>query len=245
MKVNQPTKNTMNYYIRNTRISLSIMLAVALTAFIGLTMPGCTTIGDNPGAVIDNNPIASKVVFQIATVRYIDGDLDKQSRVIEYLDYIEYVTGGESTAYTVEHVSQSLKNEIDWSKITPAETILVLNLIDGVSAYVAYQIEDRADIIDAQALVTVRQVTSWIREAALLTPMQATAIRAEMGATTTAPNIRTVRRQDLVGHIFNLQEPAPLTPEEIDRARKLRALMHATDPETGIVNGETYRALAQ
>ena len=232
MKVNQPTKNTMNYYIRNTRISLSIMLAVALTAFIGITMPGCSTIGDNPGAVIDKNPIASKVVFQIATVRYIDGDLAKQASVIEYLDYIEYVTGGESTAYTVEHVTQSLKNEIDWNKLTPEETILVLNLIDGVSAYVAGQIEDRGDIIDAQALVTVRQVTGWIREAALLTPMQTTAIRA-------------VRRQDLVGHIFNLQEPAPVKPEEIDRARKLQALMQATDPDTGVVDGESYRALAQ
>lgn len=33
----------MNYYIRNTRISLGIMLTVAIVAFIGITMPGCAT----------------------------------------------------------------------------------------------------------------------------------------------------------------------------------------------------------
>lgn len=52
-------------------------------------------------------------------------------------------------------------------------------------------------------------------------------------------------RQDGVGFLLGLKEPAAIETDRTEQARKLRALAEATDPETGLVDDETYRRLSE
>jgi hypothetical protein len=148
------------------------------------------------------------------------------------------------------------EGEIDWNRLTPTEELIVRELIRTAEDALVRKLNSinpglTESELSEVARLDISKLLNWINDAAL---MQLMGTRAEDGRLklNAAPpaeslSIRTVRRQDLVGRIFNLKEPAPVTPKspkEIYNARKLNALMHSTDPDTGIVDGETYRALA-
>lgn len=169
--------------MKNQRNTLALFCALAVPALF----TGCASTGAEDSGIIDRHPLAAKAVIQIATVRYIDGDTTRAAKVAEYVDYVSYITSGQ--AYTLDAVVGAVKNEIDWTRLKPTETILVLNLIDGVSAYVAQQLDGDTTLIDASALLTVNQALAWIKEAASLTaygqpvPGVSDESLAELGAT--------------------------------------------------------------
>lgn len=190
--------------MKKSQIYLFLLAAIALFALSACSI--APALADNPVAsVIKKSPIASKAVFQIATMRYIDGYADKAASVVEYADYVISIIENPDAAYTVEVATTAIKNEIDWTQLSPQEQVLVLSLIDGVSLYVADQIEGDANLIDADALVTVHQVVGWIREAANLS-----AVGKPLPAPVASQHINPKWSPGIQNMLNN---PQPLSPE--------------------------------
>ena len=237
--------------MKMTRIihALLAVLALCLT-------PACSTLpnGDSTeGTTFNLN--TQKLVVQVATLQYIGDDVEKAERVRGIVgDLISLDLQGVTAPIPL--MVELAEGEIDWNRLTPTEELIVRELIRTAEDALVRKLNSinpglTESELSEVARLDISKLLNWINDAAL---MQLMGTRAEDGRLklNAAPpaeslSIRTVRRQDLVGRIFNLQEPAPVTPKspkEIYNARKLNALMHSTDPDTGIVDGETYRALA-
>ena len=229
----------------------------ALLAVLALCLtPACSTLpnGDSTeGTTFNLN--TQKLVVQVATLQYIGDDVEKAERVRGIVgDLISLDLQGVTAPIPL--MVELAEGEIDWNRLTPTEELIVRELIRTAEDALVRKLNSinpglTESELSEVARLDISKLLNWINDAAL---MQLMGTRAEDGRLklNAAPpaeslSVRTVRRQDLVGHIFNLQEPAPVTPKspkEIYNARKLNALMHSTDPDTGIVDGETYRALA-
>lgn len=229
----------------------------ALLAVLALCLtPACSTLpnGDSTeGTTFNLN--TQKLVVQVATLQYIGDDVEKAERVRGIVgDLISLDLQGVTAPIPL--MVELAEGEIDWNRLTPTEELIVRELIRTAEDALVRKLNSinpglTESELSEVARLDISKLLNWINDAAL---MQLMGTRAEDGRLklNAAPpaeslSIRTVRRQDLVGRIFNLQEPAPVTPKspkEIYNARKLNALMHSTDPDTGIVDGETYRALA-
>ena len=237
--------------MKMTRIihALLAVLALCLT-------PACSTLpnGDSTeGTTFNLN--TQKLVVQVATLQYIGDDVEKAERVRGIVgDLISLDLQGVTAPIPL--MVELAEGEIDWNRLTPTEELIVRELIRTAEDALVRKLNSinpglTESELSEVARLDISKLLNWINDAAL---MQLMGTRAEDGRLklNAAPpaeslSIRTVRRQDLVGRIFNLKEPAPVTPKspkEIYNARKLNALMHSTDPDTGIVDGETYRALA-
>ena len=234
-----------------TRI-IHALLAVLALCFT----PACSTLpnGDSTeGTTFNLN--TQKLVVQVATLQYIGDDVEKAERVRGIVgDLISLDLQGVTSPIPL--MVELAEGEIDWNRLTPTEELIVRELIRTAEDALVRKLNSinpglTESELSEVARLDISKLLNWINDAAL---MQLMGTRAEDGRLklNAAPpaeslSIRTVRRQDLVGRIFNLKEPAPVTPKspkEIYNARKLNALMHSTDPDTGIVDGETYRALA-
>ena len=229
----------------------------ALLAVLALCLtPACSTLpnGDSTeGTTFNLN--TQKLVVQVATLQYIGDDVEKAERVRGIVgDLISLDLQGVTAPIPL--MVELAEGEIDWNRLTPTEELIVRELIRTAEDALVRKLNSinpglTESELSEVARLDISKLLNWINDAAL---MQLMGTRAEDGRLklNAAPpaeslSIRTVRRQDLVGRIFNLKEPAPVTPKspkEIYNARKLNALMHSTDPDTGIVDGETYRALA-
>ena len=234
------------------QIYLFLLAAVVALCFT----PACSTVpnGDSTeGTTFNLN--TQKLVVQVATLQYIGDDVEKAERVRGIVgDLISLDLQGVTAPIPL--MVELVEGEIDWNRLTPTEELIVRELIRTAEDALVRKLNSinpglTESELSEVARLDISKLLNWINDAAL---MQLMGTRAEDGRLklNAAPpaeslSIRTVRRQDLVGRIFNLQEPAPVTPKspkEIYNARKLNALMHSTDPDTGIVDGETYRALA-
>ena len=229
----------------------------ALLAVLALCLtPACSTLpnGDSTeGTTFNLN--TQKLVVQVATLQYIGDDVEKAERVRGIVgDLISLDLQGVTAPIPL--MVELAEGEIDWNRLTPTEELIVRELIRTAEDALVRKLNSinpglTESELSEVARLDISKLLNWINDAAL---MQLMGTRAEDGRLklNAAPpaeslSVRTVRRQDLVGRIFNLKEPAPVTPKspkEIYNARKLNALMHSTDPDTGIVDGETYRALA-
>jgi len=223
--------------------------STALLAVLTLLFTSaCSTLpnDDSPeGNTFNIN--TQKLVVQVATLRYIGEDVEKAARVRE-------IVGGLMSldmivAAPIPYLVERAESEIDWSKLKPTEELLVRALLTTAEDALVRKLNAvNPGLTDSElaevARLDINKLLSWIDEAAFM-QLQGTRVENDMLQLNAAPpaashSVRTVRRQDLIGFIFNLREVAPLSAVQTDQFRKLRALAIATDPVTGIVDDEVY-----
>lgn len=122
-----------------------------LTAAVFLS--GCATMEDNP--------TLTRAVFEYATLKVIDGDAERADRVVDLMDDLMVLASGEST---VELLDERLREQINWSSLSPADTILVNAVLEEVRMELDRQVGD--GLLDPDQQLRVIEVLTWIRNAA-------------------------------------------------------------------------------
>lgn len=118
---------------------------------------GCSTIG--------SQPTLTRLAVQYATVKVLENNPGRAQRVIEIATFIED-NAGSSTATSVAILTTLVREQIDWTKLDAADTILVNALIDMVATELTARLGS-GPLSPEQALV-VKEVASWIKQAATL-----------------------------------------------------------------------------
>lgn len=137
------------------------MLALACGLMLAM-LAGCSTLtswfGEDSGA-------GAKTAIQFATLKVIDEDPDRASRVVEIVGDVRSLVSDSATT-SLDEIEARVREEIDWSRLDTAEQLVVGNLIDAVRA----EITDRIDqgTLEPDERVAVGNVLDWIREAAVM-----------------------------------------------------------------------------
>lgn len=132
---------------------MKYLVSMLLTIVVAIS--GCATMQENE--------TLTRAAFEYGTLKVIDGDPDRAERVVDLMDDLIVIASGDAT---VEFLSERLRDEIDWGKLSPADTILVNAVINEVSARLQEQVGD--GLLDPDQRLQVTQALGWIREAALL-----------------------------------------------------------------------------
>ena len=129
-------------------------IAAILTVFL----VGCATV-TGEGA----KQVAAKTTIQFATLKVIDQDQARANRVVTIVSDVKQFVDGNAALNDIE---AQVRDEIDWSRLDEAETLVVSNLIDAVRV----EIEARVDegVLDGNDRVAVKNVLDWIHEAAVM-----------------------------------------------------------------------------
>ena len=133
-----------------------------------LFLAGCETIRnvvDSTTEIVEKNPLIAKTAIQYGTLKYIDGDPEKSIAVLQFVSGSREFLDSSATT-RVDEISNNLKEQIDWSKLSPANARIINTLFDTVQKYVTRQVE--GENLSAESLVTLNSVLSWIEDAALL-----------------------------------------------------------------------------
>jgi hypothetical protein len=104
-----------------------------------------------------------QVAVQLATTKVIDGDRDRAARILAISSAVRAVAGT-SRFDSVALLDSYIRTKIDWSKLTPEQTLLANLLLDTIRT----ELEARVGtgILTNDKLLVVAQVASWIESAA-------------------------------------------------------------------------------
>lgn len=135
------------------------IITVALLALVGgLLLAGCSTFTEHKAV--------TKLAVQYATIKVIEKNPDKAPRIVEIAQFVRTNAGSE-TAATVALLETAVRAQIDWTKLDPADTILVDTLIVTVRDELIARLGDGP--LAGDQLLVVAEVAGWIQDAALLT----------------------------------------------------------------------------
>lgn len=142
----------------------TIILAVCV-----FFMGACSTVQD----IIYNEPIVAKSAIQYGTLKYIDGDDQKDDQVIEYAtDLKEQIETDEYE--TLDIVISKIKQDIAQSdSIEAPEKLIALNIVDAVKEYAVKKLNEQDLSLD-EYKATATVVIDWIIEAAELSQIGVT-----------------------------------------------------------------------
>ena len=131
-------------------------IAILIFALFISTGMGCASFGQNQDA--------AKLATQYATLKVIDGDAERAARISAVIaDTLEVL---DNSAITVAAVESAVREQIEWSELDPADTLLANALIESVRIELEARVGSGA--LDEEQTVRVRAVLMWISDAAKL-----------------------------------------------------------------------------
>jgi len=131
------------------------MIALALAALVAVA--GCASLKDSSPA--------AKTAIQVATTKVIGEDGERAQRVHTIAGGVLEAVDGESRA-TMDQLESRVRAEIRWGRLDQAEKLVASNLVDAVRAEIETRIQGGS--LDPGDRVAVRNVMTWIREAAAM-----------------------------------------------------------------------------
>lgn len=141
-----------------------------LVLVVALSITGCASM-QQTGAALTTAPQSAKIVVQYATMKYIEkaGTYPaQQSRAMRVIDVASraqiFVEAG--TASTVPLLEQAVRDGIDWSRFTPADRLLVDNIITLVRQELEARIGATDAPIDDRQRIVIRELLGWVIAAA-------------------------------------------------------------------------------
>ena len=140
-----------------TNITLRRLCALCVLCGSIFLSSGCSTAGGGP------SPILAQVAVQYATIKVLQNNPDRAPRVIEIATYIRENAGNEQAA-TVALLEAAVRSQIDFSKLDPADAMLVDILIATVREELIARLGDGP--LSPEHVLVVAQVAGWIENAA-------------------------------------------------------------------------------
>jgi predicted negative regulator of RcsB-dependent stress response len=114
--------------------------------------------------------VLAQVAVQYATIKVLQNNPDRAPRVIEIAQFIRANAGNEQAA-TVALLEAAVRSQIDFSKLDPADAMLVDILIATVREELVQRLGDGP--LSPEHVLVVAQVAGWIESAALLSAPRA------------------------------------------------------------------------
>lgn len=131
-------------------------MILSFCAVTALLLVGCATLQENQAS--------AKLVVQVATIKYVDGDDGKRARLLEAVDDARTIA---STASSLDAVDSVIRQRVTESPdLDAADKLLAFGLLDVIKAELQKRFDD--DLLDPEQLVAVNQVLDWVAEAAPL-----------------------------------------------------------------------------
>jgi predicted negative regulator of RcsB-dependent stress response len=116
-------------------------------------------------STISERPVLAQVAVQYATIKVLQNNPDRAPRVIEIAQFIRANAGNEQAA-TVALLEAAVRSQIDFSKLDPADAMLVDILIATVREELVARLGD--GVLSPEHVLLVAEVAGWIESAALL-----------------------------------------------------------------------------
>jgi len=132
-----------------------------LAAVLFLALSGCAALEK-----IEESPIASQLITNQITLRFIAGSDDPVERAAQVRDVVEKVRGQVSAnkSFTLAELDDAVRAEIDWQSLSAADQELLNFGLNKASAAIAELIGD--GVIDPAGMATVATLLTWIDQAA-------------------------------------------------------------------------------
>lgn len=135
----------------------------ALAALAVIVLSGCSFLQSGLDGEDQRSELITKSIVGTGTIRLIDGDAAKQTRIIDtadtILDYMEKNPEGRAA-----DIAELVKDSIPWSKLTAEENYLITTLLAVVQADIEQQIQD--GVVSEELLLRVKTIVKWVRDAA-------------------------------------------------------------------------------
>lgn len=128
-------------------------LAVIAVLFVPT---GCASFGENTDS--------ARLATQYATLKVIDGDVDRADRIEEIVARSLTVLDGGSI--TVAAVESAVRSSVDWSSLDAADTLLADALIVAVRDELNARVG--SGVLDSDSAIQVRTVLEWVASAAAM-----------------------------------------------------------------------------
>ena len=121
-------------------------------------MAGCSLL-----EVVEDSPIASYIVVQQSTLRFIGDDMERAERVVEIAEQVEeYAAGTVTVALLIDYT----RAQVRWDKMSLADAAL----LDSLLMQLSFSLEDKMGTgeLSPEDLVNVQTVVGWIKSNAEL-----------------------------------------------------------------------------
>ena len=121
-------------------------------------MAGCSLL-----EVVEDSPMASYIVVQQSTLRFIGDDMERAERVMEIAEQVEeYAAGTVTVALLIDYT----RAQVRWDKMSLADAAL----LDGLLMQLSFSLEDKMGTgeLSPEDLVNVQTVVGWIKSNAEL-----------------------------------------------------------------------------
>lgn len=130
-------------------------IAAAMAAFVIIT--GCATLTEGNAS--------SKLVAQYAVIKVAQNDPAKAARIAEIAAQVKlYISDEESP--TVDALVIAIRSQIEWSKLDPADTLLVNALLERLRTELTEYLGP--DTLPEDLRLAATTVADWVIEASLL-----------------------------------------------------------------------------
>lgn len=183
----------------------TLLAFVAASALVlgALFQTGCASTGERPDITRADIVTAAEIAAGLAIG-------DRHQLALQYVrDAREFLGSGENT--TVDAVVDHLLNRALHDQLEPGQAIAVKRFIDRFRDNFALEVEQVG--IANDTLITVSEVLDAVERVALEIQRYGAPVPRTYARPTAAAPRESIppmrRRQDLIGHIFNLQEPNP------------------------------------
>ena len=121
-------------------------------------MAGCSLL-----EVVEDSPMASYIVVQQSTLRFIGDDVERAERVMEIAEQVgEYTAGTVTVALLIDYT----RAQVRWDKMSLADAAL----LDSLLMQLSFSLEDKMGTgeLSPEDLVNVQTVVGWIKSNAEL-----------------------------------------------------------------------------
>lgn len=140
---------------------MKMFTALCLIVATVVVLSGCSTIQQQ----IENNPDASKLAVQVATMKVIEAGNNAHERAVTTRSIVSAAKVWLDTEeVTVDLLHDKVMERVATLSLSPSDKVLVTLLADMAVAELKKRVGD--GLIPADKRVTVNQVLSWVDDAA-------------------------------------------------------------------------------
>ena len=128
--------------------------SAAMAVLLMFSVSGCSLL-----EVVEDSPMASYIVVQQSTLRFIGDDVERAERVIEIAEQVEeYAAGTVTVALLIDYT----RAQVRWDKMSLADAAL----LDSLLMQLSISLEDKMGTgeLSPEDLINVQTVVEWIKQ---------------------------------------------------------------------------------
>lgn len=135
---------------------------IAVFGLLLLGTPGCATI-DRGGSD------TTKLAVQYGTVKLIGGDDVSAAEVIAHVESVRTLLDRDEqdALLSLDRLVEEVSGHVNWSRLDPADTLLLMSLIESAATAVA-DVSLGGLVLDEPQRVKLRTLLDWIEQAAVM-----------------------------------------------------------------------------